>query len=40
MYGNDGSVDVSYDGGETWESLRSWAVGQAYHVSVDMRRPY
>ncbi len=40
MYGNDGSVDVSYDGGETWESLRSWAVGQAYHVSVDLRRPY
>ncbi|GIW52620.1 MAG: hypothetical protein KatS3mg081_1975 [Gemmatimonadales bacterium] len=40
MYGNDGSVDVSYDGGETWESLRSWAVGQPYHVSVDMRRPY
>ena len=40
MYGNDGSVDVSWDGGETWESLRSWDVGQPYHVSVDMRRPY
>ncbi|MBI2073105.1 MAG: hypothetical protein HYT81_08760 [Gemmatimonadetes bacterium] len=40
MYGNDGSVDVSWDGGETWESLRSWAVGQPYHASVDLRRPY
>lgn len=40
MYGNDGSVDVSWDGGAQWESLRSWAVGQPYHVSFDMRRPY
>lgn len=40
MIGNDGAVDVSYDQGETWESLRSWAVGQPYHASVDMRRPY
>jgi photosystem II stability/assembly factor-like uncharacterized protein len=40
IYGNDGSVDVSYDGGDTWESLRRWSVAQPYHVSVDMRRPY
>jgi photosystem II stability/assembly factor-like uncharacterized protein len=40
MIGNDGSVDVSWDEGETWESLRGWAVGQPYHASVDMRRPY
>jgi hypothetical protein len=40
MYGNDGSLDVSYDGGEDWDSVRLWAVGQPYHVSVDMRRPY
>jgi photosystem II stability/assembly factor-like uncharacterized protein len=40
MLGNDGSIDVSWDGGDTWESLRTWAVGQPYHVSVDMRRPY
>ena len=40
MYGNDGSLDVSYDGGQNWESARLWAVGQPYHVSVDMRRPY
>jgi photosystem II stability/assembly factor-like uncharacterized protein len=40
MIGNDGSVDITYDQGETWESLRSWAVGQPYHASVDMQRPY
>jgi photosystem II stability/assembly factor-like uncharacterized protein len=40
IIGNDGSVDVSYDQGASWESLRTWAVGQPYHVSVDMRRPY
>ncbi|HKJ02473.1 MAG TPA: hypothetical protein VJ997_08465, partial [Longimicrobiales bacterium] len=40
MIGNDGSVDVTWDEGETWESLRTWAVGQPYHASVDMRRPY
>ena len=40
LIGNDGSVDVSYDQGETWESHRRWAMGQPYHASVDMRRPY
>jgi photosystem II stability/assembly factor-like uncharacterized protein len=40
MYGNDGGLDVSYDQGETWDSVRLQAVGLPYHVSVDMRRPY
>ncbi len=40
IIGNDGALDVTYDEGETWESLRLFAVGQPYHVSVDMRRPY
>ena len=40
MIGNDGAIDVSYDQGETWEAFRRWAVGQPYHASVDMRRPY
>ena len=40
MYGNDGGLDISYDGGETWESVRLWAVGLPYHVSVDLSRPY
>lgn len=40
MYGNDGSADVSWDAGMTWESYRNWEVGQPYQASVDMRRPY
>ena len=40
MYGNDGAVDVTYDGGEKWESLRNWAKGLSYHSSADMRHPY
>jgi photosystem II stability/assembly factor-like uncharacterized protein len=40
MLGNDGSIDISYDEAATWESLRTWSVGQPYHASVDMQRPY
>jgi hypothetical protein len=40
MYGNDGGLDVSWDGGDTWESVRLQAAALPYHVSVDMRRPY
>ena len=40
IIGNDGAIDVSYDQGETWEAFRRCAVGQPYHASVDMRRPY
>ena len=38
--GNDGGMDVSYDQGESWESIRTEAMGLFYQVSVDMRRPY
>jgi hypothetical protein len=40
MYGNDGGLDVSWDGAATFESPRQWAVGLAYHVSADLRHPY
>jgi hypothetical protein len=42
MYGNDGGVDVSWDGGEKWESVRNMPTGMglAYSVSVGMGRPY
>ena len=29
IIGNDGSIDVSYDQGVTWESPQLWAVGSA-----------
>jgi hypothetical protein len=40
MYGNDGGMDVSWDAGATWESLRNVSGALSYHVSADMRRPY
>lgn len=36
---NDGGVDVSVDGGETWFAP-SLPIGQFYHVSADTRVPY
>ena len=40
MVANDGSFDVSYDRGFTFESFRTISAGQFYQISVDMRRPY
>jgi photosystem II stability/assembly factor-like uncharacterized protein len=36
---NDGGVDISSNGGETWYAP-PLPIGQFYHVSVDTRRPY
>ncbi len=38
--GNDGGLDVSYDGGESWVRLDAQAVGQSYTLGVDMAEPY
>ena len=38
--GNDGGVDVSYDGGAHWQRLDRQAVGQSYAVTFDMSTPY
>jgi photosystem II stability/assembly factor-like uncharacterized protein len=38
--GHDGGMDVSYDGGLTWDYLNNMPLGQFYQVSADMRRPY
>ena len=40
MVGNDGSFDVSYDRGFTFQSFRTISAAQFYQISVDMRRPY
>ncbi len=40
MYGNDGGLAISPDGGESFEAIRTEAMGLPYHVSADMRRPY
>lgn len=38
--GNDGGLDVSYDGGKTWLKLDAQPVGQFYTVGVDMAEPF
>lgn len=40
LNGNDGGVDVSYDGGASWLKLDHQAVGQSYSIAVDMDEPY
>jgi photosystem II stability/assembly factor-like uncharacterized protein len=40
ILGNDGGLDVTFDGGKTWLSLASVPVGQFYTVTVDMADPY
>ena len=38
--GNDGGLNISRDGGESWMFAANIPVGQFYHVNVDMDYPY
>lgn len=38
--GNDGGLNISKDGGETWRFITNIPVGQFYHVNYDMDFPY
>ena len=38
--GNDGGLNISRDGGETWRFVTNLPVGQFYHVDVDNDFPY
>lgn len=38
--GNDGGIDISWDAGATWRSVRSAAWAEVYQVGFDMREPY
>jgi photosystem II stability/assembly factor-like uncharacterized protein len=40
LLGNDGGLDISYDGGKSWVKLDAEPVGQFYTVAVDMAEPY
>ncbi len=40
MVGNDGGVDESFDGGQTWRKIDHQPVGQFYTIAVDMAEPY
>ena len=38
--GNDGGLNISHDGGNTWRFVENLPVGQFYHVAYDMSYPY
>ncbi|MFN2370304.1 MAG: WD40/YVTN/BNR-like repeat-containing protein, partial [Candidatus Krumholzibacteriia bacterium] len=40
LLGNDGGLYVSHDAGATWDFLDNLALGQFYHVDVDLSVPY
>ena len=38
--GNDGGLNFSYDGGNTWQEVNSIPVGQLQSIAYDMEEPY
>ncbi|MCP4707063.1 MAG: hypothetical protein GY869_00440 [Planctomycetes bacterium] len=40
LMGNDGGMDFTYDGGETWTNIVNLPLAEFYMVSVDMAKPY
>ncbi len=38
--GNDGGINVSFDGGRTWSHQNQPSVGQFYTVMIDSEKPY
>lgn len=38
--GNDGGIDITYDGGKSWVKLDAQPLGQFYAITVDMAKPY
>ncbi len=40
IWGNDGGLNISYDGGKTYFKANTPAVGQFYSVAVDMAKPF
>ncbi len=38
--GNDGGLAITFDKGKTWRHITNLPLGQFYHISVDMEKPY
>ncbi len=40
IVGNDGGVNVSYDGGKNWIKIKTLPISQFYSINYDLRTPY
>jgi len=40
MDGNDGGIDITYDQGAHWRSIKHMALAEVYQIGYDMREPY
>ncbi|MBD3413638.1 MAG: hypothetical protein GF421_04300 [Candidatus Aminicenantes bacterium] len=38
--GNDGGIDITYDQGSNWRSIKHMALAEVYQIGYDMRDPY
>jgi len=38
--GNDGGIDISYDGGRNWLPVQSMDLAEVYEIGIDFRTPY
>lgn len=38
--GNDGGIDITYDGGRTWYAVQNMTLAEVYQVGFDLRSPY
>lgn len=38
--GNDGGIDITYDGGKTWRAIEHMALAEVYQVGFDMGSPF
>lgn len=38
--GNDGGIDISYDGGKTWRNIQHMTLAEVYQIGFDYRTPY
>ena len=38
--GNDGGIDITYDGGKSWHAIQHMALAEVYQIGFDKRNPY
>lgn len=38
--GNDGGIDITYDGGKNWHPINHMAVAEVYQIGFDFQKPY